>query len=407
MKRIVPRVVVGVAVALLLLLNLRLHRPGDIETTIAQLQYLEGALDEGAGEDMQRIFPEGYVFTWALYGLTAAQVARRLSVEDPRRRHHLSEAQKAVERVRSDDARSTFVREMVPPYGTFYASWSLYVLAEYVRAAGLENASPKLVVALREDCDDFAEALGQYSTPFMPSYPSSAWPADTAVGVAALGICNEVLGRQYDALIERWVSEARARLDRDLGALSHAADADSGAPRGGVRGSSLALMSRVLVDAAPDFSREQYVVLRDHFVDFSWGLPGVREYPRGDDSQGDVDSGPIILGFSGPAVVVGAAAAEIHGDPSVAGPLLGAVELVGVPVQVMGRRSYAGGRMPLGDAFIAWARSSPAPTGQYPPWTRVLPLWWSLPIHAGSLVICLLMLWAMRRFTRKRVEQIR
>jgi len=63
--------VICVLLVLLGLANLRLYHRPDMESAFAQLEFLERTLDRGAGERMQRHFPEGFVFTWALYGLAA------------------------------------------------------------------------------------------------------------------------------------------------------------------------------------------------------------------------------------------------------------------------------------------------------------------------------------------------
>jgi len=373
--------------------NVRAHRPGDLGTTIAQLQFIQHELADGAAERMQHIFPEGYVFTWALYGLASSQVATQLGGTDSRQSHHLEEAKRAVEQVYSARARSTFSADFEPPYGAFYSSWSLYLLAEYIRAAGPDGVSAALLRSFEDGCAQFAEVLNRSNTPFLPSYFNAAWPADTAVGIAALGVHDLTFSPKYVDTIERWVSQSRARLDPDLAALSHAANSETGAPIGGVRGSSLALMSRVLIDADPQFAAEQYSVLRQYFVDYTWGIPGVREYPHGVPGSGDVDSGPILLGYSGPAVVVGAAAARVHGDESLARVLLGAVEVGGMPIQLGGRRRYAGGLLPVGDAFIAWSRSSPlVAKREIGGWESLLPVWWAVPAHALSAILGVLVL---------------
>lgn len=375
-------------VSLLALLNLRAHRPGDIDTTIAQLRFLQEALSDDAAEQMQWIFPEGYVFTWTLYGVASAQVARSLPPTDSRRSHHLAEAARAVQQVRSSQARSTFDAELQPPFGAFYASWSIYLRAEYIRSVGIPEVNDRLLNSFEAECAQFAAALNRSESPFLPSYRHVYWPADTAVGVAALGIHDAILTRRYGDTIARWVARARLHVDPNLGALSHAADAETGAPIGGVRGSSLALMSRVLIDADPEFAAEQYSVLRRYFVDYTWGVPGVREFPRGVAGGGDVDSGPILLGYSGPAVVVGAAAARVHGDEPVARALLGAVEVGGVPIDLGSGRRYAAGLLPVGDAFIAWSRSSTAAENvERLEWDPVLPTCWTAPAHVVSVVL--------------------
>ena len=382
---------VAPAVLVLALLNLRAYLPGDEGTVLAQLRFLGSSLQSSGGERMQQIFPEGYVFTWALYGLASTQAAQGLPEGDPRKAELLERGLSAVDHVVSSRARSTFPDELDPPDGAFYNSWSLYLRANYIRAAGVNGIPPSLLLAFERDCDEFSSALERCPSPFLTSYPGAAWPADVSVGIAALSIHDRIASPRYVAVIQHWIEKARRRLDPGLHALSHAADASTGAPRGGVRGSSLALMSRVLVEASPDLAREQYAVLRRQFVDYQWGVPGIREFPKGKRGRSDIDSGPLVLGYSGPAMVVGVAAARIHGDESLARALLGTVEVAGIPVEWRGERCYAGGALPLGDAFVAWARSTPLPS-EPARWPRIIPWWWRFPAHALSLALAVLLL---------------
>lgn len=398
MKRTSTKLLAGLLATLVLLGNVRLHRPGSDGTTQAQLNFLAQSLDGGAAVRMQQWFPEGYVFTWALYGLASAQLARGKAQDDPDRAPLLRAAQEAVRAVRTDSALSTFDAELSPPGGAFYSAWSLYVLAEYVRAAGKDMVSDTDLNMFRDECDRFAVALESSESPFLESYRSLVWPADTAVGIAALGIYDSAVAPRFGETIRRWVTSARARLDPRIGALSHSAAPGTGAPLGSVRGGSLALMSRVLIDADSAFAAEQFSILRDQFVDYRFGLPGVREYPHGAEGVGDVDSGPVIMGFAGPAVVVGAGAARVHGDLRLAEILLGTIELAGVPVQVGRTRRYAGGMVPVGGAFIAWSRSAPLGASE---WRPILPRLWHLPVHLFSILLLgllgLRVKWALRK----------
>ncbi|MDX1495835.1 MAG: hypothetical protein R3253_17320 [Longimicrobiales bacterium] len=340
---------------------------------------------------MQELFPEGYVFTWALYGQAHAQVAQQLEAGSPRRRGHIAEAARAVRRIESSEATSTFISGQRPVLGAFYASWHLATLAELVRASWPDEVDEEILSDLQAAADSFAAALDDAPSPFLTSYPGAAWPADVAVGIGALGIHDQLFEPRYRSTISAWVQEARRRLDEELGALSHGADPATGAPWGGVRGSSLALMSRMLVDADPEFAEEQYRVLREHFVDQRLGFPGVREYPRGTDGSGDVDSGPLLLGFSGPAVVVGVAAARAHGDLDLAVAVQQAIEVVGLPVQLSHARRYGGGLVPVGDAFIAWAWSTPVRRTDVA-WSMPVPTRWAIPLHLASAVLIGLLL---------------
>lgn len=390
---------ITLSMAFLLLLNVRLHSPGGVATVLAQLRHLEEELGQGAGDDMQAMFPEGYVLTWVLYGLASAQLADQLDPQDARQSHLLSETRRALATVRSDKARTAFDAGMTPSYGAFYTSWSLYLFAQYIRSAGVRHVSPSLVQEFTRDCDRFVQALTEYGSPFMATYPKQVWPADTPPGIAALGIYDEVVAPRYSQNVQRWVADARARLHVSMHALTHTADPGTGNPTGVVRGESLALMNRILVDIDPNFAREQYAVLREHFLDDVLGIPGVREYARGTDGSGDVDSGPIIFGFSGPSIVVGAAAARVNGDNVVADALFGTVELVGLPVEFAGQRFYAFGALPIGDAFIAWARSSPTSGPEQQTWKPATTSWF-VWFHVLSFAVGVALAWRGYRIIR-------
>lgn len=385
----------------LVLLNARLYQPGRVATSMAQLQFIKQSLKEGGAERMQQLFPEGYLFTWALYGLTSANVAGSLPSHDPRRVEALRAAREAITHVDSEPARATFIKDMTPNYGVFYASWSLYLRSAVLRASGPDDPVPFDRKQFEQDCDTLAQALAHSDSPFLASFPGAVWPVDTTVGIAALAIADPYLEHRYQPLIAKWVAQARQHMDVPSGALSHMASL-GGDPTGVPRGGSLALMSYVLADVDPAFAREQYDALRKHFVDYRWGVPGVREYPHGVDGRADVDSGPIMLGFTGPASVLGAGAAIANGDDVLATTLLATVEVVGMPFESHGQRRYAGGYLPVGDAFLAWARSAPpvSPAVGYGP---AVPGWWRLVLHALSLVLVAAAVFAVVKInTRKK-----
>jgi hypothetical protein len=329
------------------------------------------ALDAGAAERLQSLFPEGYVFTWALFGLAAAQLLQALPASEERRRELIEAARAAVEHVGSTRARSTFDEGLDPPYGAFYASWFLYLRSTPARGREGSDAGQRHRF---HDCDRFALAIDRSDSPFLPSYQGGTWPADTAVGVAALVVHDAVLEPRNGEVTAAWVRKARARLDPELGLLPHAADG-SGNSRG-VRGSSLALMSRVLVHVDAAFAREQYEGLRRTFLAYRWGVPGVLEYPAGAAADADIDSGPLVLGFSGPATVVGAAPALAHGDLGTARVLLGVAEVAGLPVEFGGERRYVAGPVPVGEPLLAWARSTPVIDAQAR-FKRAFPAAWA------------------------------
>ena len=132
-------------------------------------------------------------------------------------------------------------------------------------------------------------------------------------------------------------------------------------------------------------------------------MPGAREYPDGAAGPGDVDSGPLAFGFSASATVVTIAAAQVNGDSEVTAALIPASEAAGLPVSWAGTKRYAFGLLPVGEAFLVWAKTSspwtaaPGPAGL----PALVDPGWRLPFHGVALGAAAL-LWLPFGLRRKR-----
>ncbi|WP_280458770.1 hypothetical protein [Nocardia carnea] len=374
--------IAGAALLTLLLLvtQLRLYRADQPRIDIAaQLHFLRSELETGLGDEMQGMFPEGYFFSYVLYGLTWTDIARA----DPSYRDEaVREARWVLDRLGTASGRAAFDANLRPEYGVFYVGWS-----SRLRGAVIELAGPGAPETARftADCAALAAAFEEKG-PFLEAYPGQVWPVDSVIAVAALRLHDRVVEPRFDGVISKWLRSARDRLDPATGLLPHSAEPVIE----GARGSSQALIQRFLPEIDSAWADEQYGIFRRMFVDTPFGLTGVRECPRGRDGKGDVDSGPLILGVSASATVVALGAARVHGDHSLAGPLTALGEGLGVPVTLGGSKRYAFGALPIGDAFLAWSFAAPVAGAQsFPP---ITPWWWRLPWHALGLVV-LALLW--------------
>lgn len=222
---------------------------------------------------------------------------------------------------------------------------------------------------------------------------------DSVVGIAALRLHDSLFPAQYTAVIERWLGNARARLDPETGLLPHRAHPLSGAPLEGARGTSQSIIARFLLEIDPQWGREQYARFRALFFRPFLGVPGVLEYPAGKSGAGDIDSGPLVFGFSASATVVGMGAAQTHGDVEVADALFQATEAVGLPFSTFQTRRYLFGALPIGDAFVVWSKTA---RPWLTPWQEshlphLVNGWWKLPFHLVTLFL-LLPAWKMLRW---------
>ncbi|MEV0709590.1 hypothetical protein [Nocardia aurea] len=365
---------------LLLVPQVRMYRD-DLPRTdvVAQLRFIRAELDSGSAEEMQRMFPEGYVFSYVLYGLTWTDIARG----DPAYRDEaLREARWALRHVDSPTGRAVFDARLRPAYGVFYVGWSSRLRGAVVELAGTNAPETARFTA---DCEALAAAFDT-DGPFLSAYPGQAWPVDNVVAMAALRSHDRIVGSRFDAVVTRWLTSARTRLDPATGLLPHMA---APTPEG-ARGSSQSIIQRFLPEIDAAWATQQYSVFRRLFVDTPLGLPGVREYPRGRDGAGDVDSGPLLLGISASATVVGIGAARANGDRSLSGPLTGLGESLGMPVTLGDSKRYAFGVLPIGDTFLAWSFAAPQ-AGSTTTFATVAPWWWRLPWHALTLMVVALL----------------
>ncbi|MEO0557993.1 MAG: hypothetical protein AAF170_07400 [Bacteroidota bacterium] len=320
------------------------------DQTVEQLRFLSGDLDAHANA-MQRLFPEGRVFTLTLTGLGWTNLGLQNAAP---RDLALANARHALDLATDSVSRGTFPAAGGLPHGIFYEAWTARLRLGIARLAQDEFTASE-ADALASSCHRLDLAFLR-APAFLDSYPGAAWPADNVVGAAALAGCGALLDSTYTQTAQEWLVRAREAEDPETGLLPHAAHSPQ------ARGSSAALMIPFLAEIDSAYARVQYERFLATFETQMLGvLPAVREYPRSFDGEGDIDSGPIVLGAGAPASVVGIAAARSVGDTETATALRASAERLGLAFTWGGQRRYLFGTLPVGDGFLAWASSvSPA-----------------------------------------------
>jgi hypothetical protein len=113
----------------------------------------------------------------------------------------------------------------------------------------------------------------------------------------------------------------------------------------------------------------------------------------------------LVFGLSLSASAVTIGTARVLGDEPLSRGLTQAAESAGLPLEWSGRRRYAFGLLPVGDAFLVWSQTSRPWTGPAPdPPPPTLPAWWRLPWHVTLLLIPLAWLPLLRRSNRGRTS---
>jgi hypothetical protein len=149
----------------------------------------------------------------------------------------------------------------------------------------------------------------------LPSYPGRRWLPDNTVALASLALHSRLTGSPYAAAGRRWVARAqRDWLDPETGLLASMVDA-AGQPSEEPRGSHLGWSIWFLAPVDSAFARQQYALYQQCH---STNLGALRFYKEQAGSfetgAGDVDSGPLILGYGIPATAFAFADAVALGD---------------------------------------------------------------------------------------------
>ena len=255
---------------------------------------------------------------------------------------------------------AVFGSGMVPEHGIFQAGWALAVAVDLARASG----TPADADDVRRRAAVVESALRGSRSGFLEGYPGQYWPCDTVVAASALADAAVLLDRpDWLDTVRTW----RGPGCRPRRPDHRPAAAPGRRRRPAARGSAWlvavdhpgVLAGRRAGTGRPGRSRR----LGGVPADASWSArPGWSAYAStraGSDGPGDVDSGPLLLGVSASASTVTLAAARAIGDTELADDLSREAELLGLPSRWGGERRYALGLLPVGDAFLAWARTRP------------------------------------------------
>lgn len=195
--------------------------------------------------------------------------------------------------------------------------------------------------------------------PALETFPGEAYPVDHAAALASLALHARATGRPPSPLLAPALADFEARFLDPRGLLIQAVEPGSGRPRSVARGSGSALGAWFIGHADEELSLDLGRAIRAELAGTRAGLGVVREYApatcaAGHPCQGDVDSGPLILGASVSATGFAMASARRLDDRAWLGQLAATAALFGLHD---GRHYRSGGR--LGNAILLAMLTTP------------------------------------------------
>ncbi len=320
---------------------------------LLQLRHLKKEIDAGAANEMQRIYPEGFVFLHSLYALAWCDLLKDIDTNSSLFEEGFQEVSRSCSRINSEEGRIIFSEYQPLGYGAFYVGWNTYVLG---RKLNLSKRNTTDIADFKRGCEKIDEFIRTSETPYASSYRDSAWPADMMLCIASLSLHDQMFGSTYKQVIDSWLKKIKSRLDKN-GLIPHSVDPQSGNSLQSARGSSQSLMLIFLDDIDPPFAKKQFEIYNKLFVSSRFGLPCIYEYPRGEWGMGDIDSGPVILGVGGAASIVGMRTLATFKQEERAIGIRNGIEAFGLSWKNENEKSYLFGTLPIADAFITWANA--------------------------------------------------
>lgn len=388
---------------LLLDSNIKAYRTSDIwaskPTQVVnkvhkQLRFVRATLDRGSGTDMQRLFPEGYVFIHAIYAMAWSEL---VSLDPSLTKQAIPELTWALKALENEQGTKPFDINLKPEYGLFYCAWVNLVRKQLVSL--YKNPPKELLKRYEEASAELVKAFRESPTPFLESYKGRTWPADAFPAVASLD------KKRYRPFIKKWLQRVKLLVHPGYKLVGHTAYSRSLAFSSIPRGCSQVLMLRFLLELDPTLALQQYKLFRKHFRTTVLGGPLIREYPIGINGRGDVDSGPILFGVGMTASIVAVGTMQAFGDRAYAEGMLQVIEAFGFSLETKKHIRYLYGVLPMADAFLAWSKATKPRLKQLyiePPST-----WWRLGYHLASLPLFLLFfLFCYRTFRPKQPKII-
>ncbi len=330
---------------------------------LMQLKNIKRRLNAGEAEKMQALFPEGWFFSYIVYGYSWVNVALS-SKSEPLRQQAIQEVRWVLSQIDTEKGRAPFTADTQVPNGVFYLGWSNRLLGGLLKIQLQKERSPQAVARFHKQSQELAQGFASSPTVTIEAYPGQAWPCDQTVALASLALHDELFGSNYKAVIERWVSYTQKHLEPQTGLIPHKINFATGQIEIGARATSQVYLLPFLLELDSNFAKQQYLKFRKQFVPKVLGFFPVREYPISTDSHSDVDSGPIIFGFGPTSTIVSIAPARAYQDTELFKSTLLIMEILGLPLTWGDEKSYGLGLLIVIDDFLVWGKT-------LVPWTQV------------------------------------
>ncbi|BBM87862.1 hypothetical protein [Candidatus Uabimicrobium amorphum] len=309
--------------------------------------------DFGTGDDL---FNGEWLF--CTYVLGASGFAQMAKQHPQLKDHYIQQMEICIEKMLSDKLQLFNEKQWgskamdtldsdVSDHGAYLAY--LNVVLSLHRSLKVESRYAKIN-------DRISEALLRRITKskimLLQTYPNEVYPPDNCLAIASIGLHARATNRPYEPLNKILVNFRKRYIHPQTGLMYQAVNVSDGEPIDEPRGSGTAFGLYFLSFIEPDLSAKMYRAAKKELADSLLGFGLMREYPVSfENGFGDVDSGPVILGYGVSPTGFMLAGTRIHGDRSYFKKIYRTSVLFGAPLYSKGKWQYVAGG-PLGNAIM-------------------------------------------------------
>ena len=195
----------------------------------------------------------------------------------------------------------------------------------------------------------------------LQTYPNEAvYLPDMLVTIVALSNFSRQCDGRYNTIINEWVKKAKTDwIDKETGLLKSFLSYDGTEMAAPVKGSYSALICYYLTFVDVDFAKEQFNLLKRHFIQKN-PFTGIREYHDRPCWLGmDIDSGPILFNLSPSGTAFAIGPATYFNDSAFRTHLLRTAEIGGSTIRGWNTNHYLLANLALvGEAITLAMRTS-------------------------------------------------
>lgn len=302
-----------------------------------QISYLDQIMKAGYDDKLQEIFPEGKMFSNAIFTLSIIEFCE---TNHKIEKKYTEIIEHNIKRILSKEAKEVFHTDMEPKYGIFYNGWTNYVLRKYQESALFKFSTHQQKIQ-KEAFNIQKRILNKQkdTVTILDSYNDANWPADNLIGLLSL---------KQKALQKKWLDTLLLTTQHQSGLIHH-----SGSYEAEIRGSSQAMMSFCLQEIDYEKKEQYNATFKNIFVDDYWGIQLVKENENGSNAM-DADSGPVILGYGGAASIMNIKTQASYKD-SRSKKTWAFFNTIALPMNIFGQKYYLFKQEPMFDVFMLWA----------------------------------------------------